>query len=136
MYFLSFMEGVAQECGIYRSVFRDGKYQEPEPLPASINSTAQDWTPFIAPDESYLIFSSNRSGSMDSYGDLYISYRLANKNWSAPQNLGDKINSPSQERFPSVSPDGMYLFFTRSNGKNSQDVFWVESKIVGKLRPE
>ncbi len=58
VYYMSYMDGVQNECGIYKSELVDGEYQTPVALPETINSKAQDWTPFIAPDESYLIFSS------------------------------------------------------------------------------
>ena len=39
------------------------------------------------------------------------------------------------DRFPAISPDGKYLFFTRYNGyENSMDVYWVSAKIIDRLR--
>ena len=48
--------------------------------------------PFIAPDESYLIWDDEREGG---YGDndLYISFRQQDGSWGAAINLGDKINT-------------------------------------------
>jgi Tol biopolymer transport system component len=135
MYFLGHLEGVPNKCGIFRSKFRDGNFETPEPLPGSINSTtAQDWTPFIAPDENYLIFSSYRKGGYGE-GDLYISFHDINSDtWSEPVNMGKPINTQAQERFPFVSPDGKYLFFTRWIKENSHDIFWVSSDIINELK--
>ncbi|MGE3757552.1 MAG: hypothetical protein AB7H97_07345, partial [Pseudobdellovibrionaceae bacterium] len=68
----------------------NGKYEEPRLVNKKIN-TGKSFHPFIAPDESYLIFDSKRE---DGFGDsdIYISYRLQNGEWGAPINLGSKIN--------------------------------------------
>jgi Tol biopolymer transport system component len=62
--------------------------------------------PFIAPDESYLIYRNGRQ--------LDISFRQG-KDWSAPQNLGPQVNSMDAGD-PYVSPDGKTLFVSASNG--------------------
>jgi len=43
---------------IYVSKFVGGQYQAPQFLADSVNSEKNDWDSFIAPDESYIIFSS------------------------------------------------------------------------------
>jgi hypothetical protein len=134
LYFLGFLAGVEQECGIFRSQFKNGAFLTPEAMPPSINSPAQDWTPFIAPDESYLLFSSTRCGGGDD-GDLYVSFHdLKADSWSKPVSLGAPINTPAQERFQTVSPDGRYLFFTRWTPLRNADVFWVKTDVISRLR--
>ncbi|MFA6484211.1 MAG: hypothetical protein WCW62_16660, partial [Bacteroidales bacterium] len=121
-------------CDILKSRFKNGEYLRPDTLPERINSvTSMDWTPFIAPDDSYLLFSSQRG---QNYGDLYISFHdIHNDNWSEPINLGEPINTGSQESFPTVSPDGKYLFFTRwTNEENDMDIYWVSTRFINKLR--
>ncbi|MBN1363231.1 MAG: PD40 domain-containing protein [Syntrophaceae bacterium] len=102
--------------------------QKPELLPPTINAPGDNlnWTPFIAPDESCLIFCSN--------GDLYICFRKPDGSWTDRVNLGEPINSKERERFPVVSPDGKYLFFTRWTPDHDEDVFWVSAGIIGKLK--
>lgn len=134
IYYLGHLKGVKQECGIYVSKKTSNGYSNPELLPESINSVYQDWTPFIASDESYLIYSSTRNQNRSDYGDLFISFKDKNGNWSDPLFMGDEINTPAQERFPYVTPDGKYLFFTRSTEDNSQDIFWVSAEIIQKLK--
>ncbi len=135
IYFMSHLEGPFNGIGIYRAEFINGEYAKPEPLPSSINKADfLNWTPFIAPDESYLLFSSNRKAPDNDAGDLYISFRLANGTWTNPVNLGKPVNSPEQERFPMLSQDGKYLFFTRPTAEFHQDVFWVNAKRIEELR--
>ena len=117
----------------------DGKHETPKLLSKNINS-GKSFHPFIAPDESFLIFDSTREGG---YGDsdLYISYRNKDGSWGDPINLGDKINTDSWEGVASLTPDGKYLFFNRriSPGEGDAlpnvDIFWVDAKFIEALRP-
>lgn len=119
------------------SRFVNGKYEEPKLLNKKIN-TGKSFHPFIAPDESYLIFDSKRDNG---YGDadIYISFRTKNGDWDTPINLGDKINTKASEQCASVSPDGKYLFFNRNMGSDNYenvDIFWVSMEVVENLRPK
>jgi hypothetical protein len=124
--------------GIYRSELIDGEYTKPELLPSNINAEGGllNWTPFISPDESYLLFSSSRHTSETDYGDIYISFRDAEGTWTDPVKLGNEVNSDRQERFPAISPDGKYLFFTRWIASGNEDVFWVCAKIIDDLKEQ
>jgi outer membrane protein OmpA-like peptidoglycan-associated protein/Tol biopolymer transport system component len=76
-----------------------------------INSIHRDYFPSITADGNQLIFSRNINGNED----FYIS-ALKDKSWSKPLPLSDKINtSKYNEGAQSISPDGMYLFFTGCN---------------------
>jgi hypothetical protein len=154
LYFVGYFEGGKNKYGIYKSELIDGSYQMPELLPKNINTKDLDWTPFVAPDESYLLFSSFREGGFGS-GDLYISYKNSDNSWTDPVNLGPKINSAGNERYPYVSPDGKYLFFVSDKadpelldshpmrlkeysnkyfgpGNGWGDVYWVDAKVLPK----
>jgi Tol biopolymer transport system component len=113
--------------------YTDGKYSQPEFLNDQINIPGYiNWTPFIAPDESYLIFSRHISN-----GDLFITFHdTLTGIWTKPVDMGNKINTPGQERFPSISPDGKYLFFTRSDGNNKHDIYWVSTKVIDDIKKE
>ena len=137
LYFTGKHEGLGtmHDHAIYRSEYIDGQYAKPELLPRCINLPPfNNWTPYVAPDESYLLFSSNRIGSLNDYGDLYISFRQPDGNWTDPVTLGEPINSRTQERLPYISPDGKYLFFTRWTRDHDQDVFWVNTSVIDKLK--
>lgn len=136
LYFMGYLEGQWANIGIYRSEFVDGEYATPELLPPSINTLGglRNWTPFVAPDESYLIFCSTRGLPATDQGDLFISFRQPDGQWSEPVNLGETINSERVDRFPAVSPDGKYLFFTQSTPDHDEDAFWVSAEIIESLR--
>jgi hypothetical protein len=137
---LYFDQGGPDESGEWRwEVFvsrsEDGRLGRPEKLGAGINDGSINWCPWVAPDESYLIWSSHREGQKG-HGDLYVSFRQAGGEWGRPVPLGDEVNTPAQERFPSVSPDGGFLFFARhTDSETYSDIYWVSSQAVQKLRP-
>lgn len=113
----------------------DGIHEEPKLLGEKINK-GKSFHPFIAPDESYLIFDSSREGG---YGDsdIYISYRQQDGSWGDPINLGSSINTEAWEASASVTPDGKYLFFNRMVGPKAEgnvDIFWVDAKVIEGLR--
>lgn len=115
IYFGSDREGGKGRTDLYRSRLVNGKYAEAENLGEVINTQFNEFEALIAPDESFLIFMAG--GRPDSRGgfDLYISYNR-NGVWSAPVNLGDKINSSGNEYSPTISPDGKYFFWTSTRG--------------------
>jgi hypothetical protein len=127
IYFTGYVEGALNNCGILYSELLNGKYTDPKPFPLPITKNFQNWTPFISPNENFLIYSKClKSGD---FGNLYICYKNKQTNkWGKPKALNNLINTWSQERFPYVSPDGNYLFFTRWTRDNNQDVFWVKFK--------
>lgn len=124
-----------EEPGIYVSKYIDGTYQEPERLPQqinSINSTLYDpYSPYIAADESYIIFARTLADRGD---DLFISFKDSNGRWTEAMNLGIEINSHAHEFCPNVTPDGKYLFFiSQRDGENK--AYWVSTQIIDALRP-
>jgi hypothetical protein len=138
LYFISRQKDVPPgEFLIWRAACINGKYPEIEPVSPVINDVDVyvNWTPFIAPDESYLLFS--RGDTNRDIGDLYISFKSKIKNeWTAPVKMGEPINTKAQERFPSISPDGKYLFFCRSGNGGQDDVYWVSTKVIDDIKSE
>ncbi|WP_394746850.1 TolB-like translocation protein [Spongiimicrobium salis] len=115
----------------------NGKYEEPKLLNEKIN-TGGSFHPYIAPDESYILFDSKKEGG---YGDsdIYISYRQQDGEWGDPINLGADINTEAWEASASVTPDGKYLFFNRNMGSKKYenvDIFWVSAEVIEKLRTQ
>lgn len=122
----------ASESGPLRySIFVNGVHEEP--LVLNIEDIG-NWNahPFIAQDESYLIWDDQRESG---YGnsDLYISFRNQDGSWGPSINLGDKINTEFEEAYGSVSPDGKYFFFHRSYGGDKADIFWVDAQFINEL---
>jgi outer membrane protein OmpA-like peptidoglycan-associated protein/tetratricopeptide (TPR) repeat protein len=97
------------------------KYQ-PLNLGSAINTKDREYFPALTADGSSLIFSRTVEGNED----FYVSQQTANQQWSAATPLSTKINTPQNEGAQSISPDGMYLFFTgcnREDGLGSCDLY-------------
>ena len=54
---------------------------------------------------------------------------------TVPEIFAPGIITREWERFPVVSPDGKYLFFTRG-GSDKSNLFWVSTKIIDDLKKE
>jgi Tol biopolymer transport system component len=114
---------------IVRSRLEEGRYQEFEPLPHPVNTDdAQQAYPFVAPDQSYIIFNEiggNRGGE----SGLLVSFRHEDGSWTVPREIPLKMTAGTA----SVSPDGRYLFFTAKRPKG--DIYWVDARIFKNLHP-
>jgi len=120
----------------------NGKREEPKLFGKEINTGSANAHPFIAPDESYILWDGRRDNG---YGkaDIYVSFRQQDGSWGEAINLGDKINTNTSEFGAHVTPDGKYLFFNRNVGKvkptdeyENTDIFWVDAKIIETYRPK
>lgn len=134
MYFSSNVnteENQRQNFDIYTSERIDGKYQTKQQLEGSINSNAYEADVFVAPDESYLIFCANRREVGLGRGDLYISFKDKNGNWTPSKNMDTPINSANHELCPFVTADGNYFFYT-----SNKDIYWVSTEIFEQYRPK
>lgn len=137
LYFASALGG-GTNWNIQQSIQQNGRYTKPRLLPFSINSVDYEEGPYIAPDESFLIFESIRPEGIEGSLDLYISFKNKAGRWSLPLNMGPKINSGSSERFASLSPDGKYLFFGSSRNQSPErpgfDIFWIDASVIDDLK--
>ncbi len=111
-----------------------GQYSIVENLGDIINSSYGDGEATIAPDESFLIFSSYRPGYGES--DIYISFN-DNDSWTTPINLGPTINTSQAEYGMALSPDGLYMFFTRREAwqtTEDSDLWWVSTSFIDSIK--
>lgn len=128
-----------EEIGTLRySRITTGKREAPKAFGDEINSGKWTAHPFIAVDESYLIWDSERAGG---YGetDLYISFRQQDGSWGKALNMGAAINSEYEDGVGTVTPDGAYFFFNRvdlgaSASESEANIYWVDAQIIETLR--
>lgn len=113
----NFMEGTEN---IYFAEVKNESYQKAKPFEASFASEYFTEDPFMAPDESYVIFS---PGGPKLFGPMHISFRDDQGNWTLPKNMG------LEGTLPSLSPDQKYLFFIKN-----EDVYWVDAQVIENLR--
>jgi uncharacterized protein (TIGR02246 family) len=89
---------------------KDDEWGEPVNL-TTVNSSAHDVTPSVSDDGLELYFESGRPGGLG-LDDLHVSTRATTEDdWGTPVNLGPTINSSGNDHCPSISADGLTLFF-------------------------
>ena len=141
---------------IFVSKFENGQFQPCENLGDPVNSDKYEFNSFIAPDGSYLVYTTTGSGDGYGGGDLWVSFKENDSSWSAPKNLGLQVNTDKLEYCPSISPDGKFLFFTstrmnelkydskrtysqmvseyNSPLNGAGDIYWISSSIIEKMK--
>lgn len=104
------------------------------PQPVSVNTQHNEFAPYVAPDESYIIFVSNRPGGYGMH-DLWIAFRQAGGTWSQPVNMGPGVNSANEDAAPYVTADGLYFFFAaRRSGDAGNTPYWVSTALIDSIR--
>jgi len=130
----------AKDFDIFFARHKNNKFLQPEILNNGINTAGYEDGPYISPDESYLIFESQRPESIAGSIDLYISFKQMDGTWTQPKNMGPQINTKYSERFAKVSPDGKYLFFGSNRRQLTDnlyfDIFWIDARIIEQLKNE
>ena len=119
---------------IYVAECNQGVYEPASPIGPPINSSGLDEMPYVSPDGSYMLFVSD--GHADHMGniDLYLSIHEADGSWGAPIHLPSPVNSAYQDLYPTISPDGRYLFFL-STRSGSHRAYWVDASVFTDFLP-
>jgi Tol biopolymer transport system component len=157
LYFASDRSGGQGSHDLYRSVFRDGAYSVPENLGQSVNTSAYESSPFVDPDETFLIYNVYSTGNDGRESGLHVSFRLEDGGWSEGIYMGDAINDLTPAMFPFVSRDGRYFFYTSTRAPDipyqgpaldydqviemmdgpqngTGDIYWVSAQVLDELR--
>ena len=119
LYFASKRKGGLGGSDIYKSIKRkNGEWSKAINLGKTINTSGDDESPFLHPDNETFYFRSNGRVGMGDF-DLYVS-KKDKDNWSEVKNLGYPINTIDDDGALFVSLNGEKAFFT-SNRKKSTD---------------
>jgi outer membrane protein OmpA-like peptidoglycan-associated protein/tetratricopeptide (TPR) repeat protein len=119
-------------CDLYYTRQKEGHWQKPINLGATINSALWDSQPNLSSDGNTLLWASRRANGLGG-SDIWMSKRSAKGDWMPPQNLGSSINTPYDEATPFLCPDGQTLFFTSQGhpGMGGFDLFRSKKKADG-----
>ena len=108
----------------------------PVNLGPTVNSSSDDLGTEISADGLELYFSSNRPGGFGDW-DLYVALRATTQDdWGTPMNLGSPPNSQYGDWEPSISTDGLTLYFSdvypaygswRPDGLGHGDI-WISTR--------
>jgi hypothetical protein len=102
----------------------------------AVNSSVMDVTPWLSGDGLTLYYAKGAWPNMD----IVVSRRTTpSEPWEASENLGSVVNSPAKEEDPSLTSDGLELYFySNRSGENkiyvstrdSVSASWREPKVL------
>lgn len=126
----------------YYCQLKDGKWEAAKELQGEINTDQNEAAQNISADGEWMVFTAD--GRLEGYGnyDLYQSYKTDSISWTAPKNLGGRINSDQWDAQPCLSPDKRNLYFAsrRPGGYGGIDIYicymqangrWSEPENLG-----
>ena len=110
LYFMA-ATGKSGDFQIWRAPLKDGRYQTPELLPFCAKYECVDGT--IAPDQSFIVFSSARPPAATQNNDLFIAFRDG-AHWDEPIDLGPEVGAfgAIESR---LGADGHTLYFSSNH---------------------
>lgn len=128
LYFASSREGGLGGSDIYRSpwVPEAKTWGTAENLGPVVNTPYDEDGVCVSADGRTLWFGSQGNGSMGGFDQFKTT--LSNGVWSKPENLGWPINSPGDDQFLVMAPDGKRGWFNslRADGLGQDDIYQVD----------
>lgn len=112
LYFTSDRPDARGKDDIFVSVWEEEAYEKAMALPEAINTEGYEFNAYIAPDESFIIFTGYARKNGLGSGDLYISYKTKEGNWTVAKNMGKTINSDQMDYCPFVHWSSKTMYFT------------------------
>ncbi len=140
---LYFMSMRGNNNGIFKAKLENGEYSNPLKTNIQVEGNKILGYPFVAPDESYIIFNSWTDKVGYGMQDIFIMFKKGDGSWTKAINMGRKINTPNSESFPYVSPDGKYLFFNsnrpsilnaKRRGNFFGNIYWMDAGIIDEIK--
>ncbi len=119
-----FKNDTASNGDIYESRFNGTTYSLPSKLKGDVNTNSYEGHCSLTPDGKTLFFSSSRPGGLGGK-DIYKAVLMPDSTWGDIVNMGDSINTSSDEDFPFIHYDGLTLFFCSNSQKScgGYDIF-------------
>ena len=108
-------------------------------LGANINTKYDDDSPYLSKDGKTLYFSSRGHNTMGGYDIFKSEYDEAGRKWGPAQNMGYPVNTPDDDSYYRLSPDGSYAYLSsyRIGGYGEKDIYTINyiknANIIGKV---
>ncbi len=133
----NYTTGAWGDIWVTRRITVSAPWGTPVNLGPVINSPAHVFGPSISSDGLSLFFGAEFTGGLGN-DDIWISTRATPESpWQQPMNLGPMVNSSAHDGGPSISADGLVLFFSgygmaphRSGGYGNADIWMTRRSSV------
>ena len=120
-------------CEIYFSKKKGKGWTSPVLLPLPYDSVTTFGHPSISEDGKILYFASDMKGGFGGK-DIWMVKKMKRDEWSEPINLGNQINTNSDELFPFIHADGSLYFSSNGHvGMGGMDIYKAEFDVEGTL---
>jgi Tol biopolymer transport system component len=132
LYVASSRSGSRGRSDLYR--FRpigDSRFTHGENLGDPFNSELSQPDLYVSPAGDMIIFAVTNHPQGFGGDDLWVSF-MDNGQWTEPENLGPDVNESDYEYGPSISPDGVFLYFT-SHRSGGGDIYRIRVRDVPAL---
>ena len=106
---------------------KEGKWHAPRV--ASFSGQYSDMDPSMSKDGTKIFFGSTRpTGNVNAQGcDIWLVERLKPGNWSDPRNIGEPVNTPMNDNYPTLTKAGTIYYQSKGHGgKGGLDIFRSE----------
>lgn len=105
---------------------KNGTWGNPKSLGKTINSRFDEDSPYLSADGT-LYFASRGHNSMGGYDIFASKYDSVARRWARPENLGSPINTPDDDTYYRLAPDGSYAYLSsyRIGGYGEKDIYTI-----------
>jgi outer membrane protein OmpA-like peptidoglycan-associated protein len=106
---------------------KNGDWGKAKSLGLVINSKADDDSPYLTRDGKTLYFTSRGHNSMGGYDVFMSRFDSVGRKWTKPENMGYPINTPDDDAYYRLSPDGSYAYLSsyRMGGYGEKDIWTI-----------
>ncbi|TGE04328.1 OmpA family protein [Hymenobacter fodinae] len=104
-----------------------GDWGPAKSLGTAINTQYDDDSPYLSRDGKTLYFSSRGHNTMGGYDIFKSEWDSVGNKWGRPENMGYPINTPDDDTYYRLSPDGSYAYLSsyRIGGYGEKDIYTI-----------
>ncbi|UOG76924.1 OmpA family protein [Hymenobacter tibetensis] len=104
-----------------------GDWGPAKSMGSAINTKYDDDSPYLSRDGKTLYFSSRGHNTMGGYDIFKSEYDSIAKRWGRPENMGYPVNTPDDDTYYRLSPDGSYAYLSsyRIGGYGEKDIYTI-----------
>jgi outer membrane protein OmpA-like peptidoglycan-associated protein/tetratricopeptide (TPR) repeat protein len=135
LFFVSNRPGGMGGMDIWYSILgSNGRWGRPVNPGKTINTSGDEFSPFIYFNGKTLYFSSNGRETFGGH-DIYVTKMNPDSTWTAPENLGPPVNTPADETGLVIESSGKRAYFSSIREKDrGKDIYYLD--LPQRIQPE